>query len=113
MHPKENKSALEVVRRYCMRVESLTIRRLPSQWFARVGASVVNALSEYCHVEVKRDGRFISSHTKKVFRIFQFEIVGVADRTGTKTTFKPDNDHLPRRRFSLKSLLNDFANFAF
>ncbi len=56
-----------------------------------VGASVVNALSEYFEVEIKRDGkvfhqRFSNGGKDKTI----LKETGTTNRTGTKITFKPD-----------------------
>ena len=55
-----------------------------------VGASVVNALSEWLVVQVHRDGKI---HEMKFARGHVTEpmtIVGTTDHTGTTVTFKPD-----------------------
>ena len=57
-----------------------------------VGASVVNALSEYTDVYVKRDGKI---HTIKFERgavVSPLEITGEALETGTTTRFKADSE---------------------
>lgn len=57
-----------------------------------VGASVVNALSEFVDVEIKRDGKIYSLIYKnqKVYK--DLTIIDKCDKkdTGTKITFKPD-----------------------
>ena len=55
-----------------------------------VGASVVNALSEYFEVEVSRDGNIYRQRYERGKPITTLEIIGRTDKTGTKTTFKPD-----------------------
>lgn len=55
-----------------------------------VGASVVNALSEKCSVEVKRDGKIFKQSYKTGIPQGGLEEIGKTDKTGTKTTFKPD-----------------------
>ncbi len=55
-----------------------------------VGVSVVNALSEWCEVEVRKDeGVYFQSYIKGVPRE-DVKKTGVTDKVGTKTTFKPD-----------------------
>lgn len=57
-----------------------------------VGASVVNALSSRCHVEVSREG-FVWSQTYEQGIIKTDVIKGeTTTKTGTKTTFKPDRE---------------------
>ena len=55
-----------------------------------VGASVVNALSEFCTVEVKRNGSIYRQTYEKGIPQGPVEKVGETSSTGTKTTFKPD-----------------------
>ena len=57
-----------------------------------VGASVVNALSSRCAVEVKKDGHIWRQAYQQGIPSGQMEKVGETDRTGTKTTFKPDRE---------------------
>ena len=55
-----------------------------------VGASVVNALSEFCTVEVKRAGAIYRQTFEKGIPQGPVEKIGETTATGTKTTFKPD-----------------------
>ncbi len=55
-----------------------------------VGASVVNALSELCTVEVKRGGAIYRQTYEKGIPQGPVEKIGETTATGTKTTFKPD-----------------------
>ena len=55
-----------------------------------VGASVVNALSEWLTVEVCRDGKIYEMKFSRGEITQPMKIVGEADHTGTKVTFKPD-----------------------
>ena len=55
-----------------------------------VGASVVNALSEWLTVQVHRDGKI---HEMKFARgkvVQAMTVIGETDHTGTTVTFKPD-----------------------
>ena len=57
-----------------------------------VGASVVNALSEWLEVDVHKNGKI---HRMKFARgniVEKMHIVGDTDRTGTTVTFKPDGE---------------------
>ncbi|MFN7905042.1 MAG: DNA topoisomerase (ATP-hydrolyzing) subunit B [Pseudobdellovibrionaceae bacterium] len=57
-----------------------------------VGASVVNALSSRCHVEVCREG-FVWSQTYEKGDVKTAVLKGEpTTKTGTKTTFKPDKE---------------------
>ncbi|MBR4546381.1 MAG: DNA topoisomerase (ATP-hydrolyzing) subunit B [Oscillibacter sp.] len=55
-----------------------------------VGASVVNALSEWLTVQVHRDGRIYEMKFRRGEVVEPLTVVGETDRTGTTVTFKPD-----------------------
>ncbi len=55
-----------------------------------VGASVVNALSSWCKVEVKRNGKIWKQSYEIGVPKGPVTEAGVTSETGTKTTFKPD-----------------------
>ncbi len=55
-----------------------------------VGASVVNALSEWLEVYVKRGGHEFHQRYKRGVPETPLEIIGSADTTGTTVIFKPD-----------------------
>ena len=57
-----------------------------------VGASVVNALSEWLTVEVSRDGKVYEMRFARGEITQPMQVVGEADHTGTKVTFKPDRE---------------------
>ncbi len=55
-----------------------------------VGVSVVNALSEWLEVEVRRNGKVYHQRYKKGHTATKLTVVGKTQKTGTKITFKPD-----------------------
>ena len=55
-----------------------------------VGVSVVNALSEWCRAEIKRDKKIHRQTYSFGDKDNDIEIVGETELTGTKITFKPD-----------------------
>jgi len=57
-----------------------------------VGASVVNALSEWCNIDIKRDGKIHHQEDKRGIPQGPIEITGKADDTGSTTTFLPDSE---------------------
>ena len=56
-----------------------------------VGVSVVNALSEWLIVEVKRDGKIYKQDYERGSAKTKLEIVGSTEERGTTVTFKPDH----------------------
>lgn len=68
-----------------------------------VGASVVNALSSRCSVEVKRNGKVWRQSYEKGLPKGDVAVVGTTDKTGTKTTFRPD-----RKIFKDESIIFNF-----
>ena len=78
-----------------------------------VGISVVNALSEWVEVEVKRDG---GVHTQKYARgktVGPVKVTGKTSEHGTKVTFKPDTEIFETVKFSYDVLANRFRELAF
>ena len=55
-----------------------------------VGASVVNALSEWLTVQVHRDGKIYEMKFSRGKITQEMTVVGTTDHTGTTVTFKPD-----------------------
>ena len=57
-----------------------------------VGASVVNALSEWLTVQVHKDGKIHEMKFSRGHITQEMTVVGETDRTGTTVTFKPDGE---------------------
>ncbi len=55
-----------------------------------VGVSVVNALSEWLKLEIKRDGKVYYQEYRRGDAFTALDEIGVSEKTGTKITFKPD-----------------------
>ena len=93
IHPQTKKSALEVV---------MTVLHAGGKFgggsykvsggLHGVGVSAVNALSEWCEVEVWRDGKTHFQRFQRGYPTGPVEVIGKAlpNRTGTLTTFKFD-----------------------
>ena len=56
-----------------------------------VGASCVNALSEWCVVEVRQDKKIYQQKYARGVPVTELSIIGTSRRTGTRTTFYPDS----------------------
>jgi len=57
-----------------------------------VGASVVNALSEWCAVDIKRDGKVHHQEYKRGVPQGPLQVTGKANDNGSITTFLPDTE---------------------
>jgi DNA gyrase subunit B len=113
IHPKHGKSALEIV---------LTVLHAGGKFensnykvsggLHGVGVSVVNALSEWTEVFVKRDGKI---HTQKYNRgvpEFDVKVVGKTTESGTTVRFKADHEIFETLEYdfdTLKSRLKEMA----
>jgi len=78
-----------------------------------VGASVVNALSEYLEVEVRRDGNVYYQKYERGKTASSLKIIGNSDTTGTTTTFKPDPEIFEDLVYDYETLLYRFREMAF
>ena len=78
-----------------------------------VGASVVNALSEYLEVEVSRDGKIYQQRYERGKTASKLTVIGTSDHTGTKTTFKPDGTIFEDLVYDYSILLTRFREMAF
>ena len=56
-----------------------------------VGASVVNALSEWLEVQVHKDGSIYEMKFSRGHITQEMKVIGTTDRNGTTVTFKPDD----------------------
>jgi len=57
-----------------------------------VGVSVVNALSEYLKLEIRRDSKVYSQTYCRGRKVTELEVIGSTKRTGAKITFRPDEE---------------------
>ncbi len=91
-HPKfKNKSALEVIMTTLHAGGKFDGKAYDtSGGLHGVGASVVNALSEWMDVEVARDKRGHKMRFERGHAVGKLKDLGAVNRRGTITTFKPD-----------------------
>ena len=78
-----------------------------------VGVTVVNFLSEWCEVEVCREGHVWQQEYQRGEPTGPVRKMGTTTRTGTKTTFKPDPQIFPQTKFSWDTLARRLRELAF
>jgi DNA gyrase subunit B len=78
-----------------------------------VGVSVVNALSEWLTVEVRRDGKIYRQEFARGDATSELKKVGVAKDTGTTITFLPDGDVFDELEWSSETLVQRLRETAF
>ncbi len=78
-----------------------------------VGVTVVNFLSEWCEVEVRREGHVYQQEYERGVPTGEVHRIGSTDRVGTKTTFKPDALIFPNTQFSYNILHKRLQELAF
>ena len=114
MHPKEHKSALEVV---------LTVLHAGGKFdkgsykvsggLHGVGVSCVNALSTYLRAEVYRDGKIYMQEYSCGKPTTGLNIIGESTHTGTRITFKPDASIFTVTVYDYQTLANCLRDLAF
>src|SRR3954464_15326808 len=78
-----------------------------------VGVSAVNAVSEWLKVEIKREGHVYLQEYRRGIPVTPLSIIGDTDKTGTKTTFKPDHEIFPSTEFSYDILASRLRELSF
>lgn len=78
-----------------------------------VGASVVNALSEWMEVKVKNEGNLYMQRFERGKTATQLEIIGKARGTGTIVTFKPDYQVFEELVYDYDTLATRLRELAF
>ncbi|MDR1484517.1 MAG: DNA gyrase subunit B [Planctomycetaceae bacterium] len=78
-----------------------------------VGVTVVNFLSEWCEVEVRRGGAVYSQEYARGVPCGDVAKIGKSDGHGTKTTFMPDSEIFPERKFDGNILFHRLQDLAF
>ena len=80
-----------------------------------VGASVVNALSEWLEVEIYHDGQIYKQRYERGKVVYKLKVVGECepDRTGTTVTFFPDAEIFDDTVFDYDTLKQRFREMAF
>lgn len=80
-----------------------------------VGVSVVNALSEWTRVEVRREGKIWMQEYKKGKPQGKVKVIGKVrkDNTGTTIIFKPDATIFPETEFNFDTVVKHLRNQAY
>lgn len=78
-----------------------------------VGASVVNALSEWLEVEVHLGGRKYTQRFSRGDAVSELEDIGPTDRTGTIVTWKADSEIFEEMEYDYSTLENRLREQAF
>jgi DNA gyrase subunit B len=116
MHPQEKRSALEVV---------MTVLHAGGKFDKNsykvsgglhgVGVSVVNALSEWLEVEVRRDGKVWYQKYKRGDAVAPVKVIGKEEKgkNGTKITFLPDGMIFKNRVFKFETVAERLRELAF
>ena len=78
-----------------------------------VGVTVVNFLSEWCEVEVRRGGHVYQQEYERGVPTADVRRIGKTDKRGTKTTFKPDPLIFPNTNFQYNILFRRLQELAF
>jgi DNA gyrase subunit B len=78
-----------------------------------VGVSVVNALSEFLEVEIRKDGKVHQQRYERGETVTPLQTIGTTKRRGTRVTFRPDPLIFKDINFSFEILLNRLRELAF
>src|SRR3982074_2118610 len=78
-----------------------------------VGVSCVNALSEWLHLEIQRDGKVYEQRYARGVPQQHVAEIGVTDLRGTKVSFKPDGTIFEMVEFNFETLSQRLRELAF
>lgn len=114
VHPTQTRSALEVVMTMLHAGGKFDKKSYKvSGGLHGVGVSVVNALSEWCEVEVYRDGYIYHQKYERGLPVTEVTQIGKTNKRGTKTHFFPDKEVFKKINFSYEILSERLRELAF
>jgi DNA gyrase subunit B len=114
MHEKENLPAVEVVMTMLHaggKFDNATYK--VSGGLHGVGVSVVNALSEYLEVEIRRNGKVYKQRYERGETKSELRVIGDTGRRGTRVTFKPDAEIFTETELSFDLLAQRMRELSF
>ena len=113
-HPGEKKSGVEVVMSMLHAGGKFDHKAYQvSGGLHGVGASVVNALSEWCSVEVWQKGKVFKQRFERGITKTELEVTGETEETGTITWFKPDHEIFDSVEFDYELTSHRLRELAF
>ncbi len=113
-HPKYGVSALEIVMTKLHAGGKFDRKSYKvSGGLHGVGVSVVNALSEWMKVVVKRNGKIYYQRYERGKPVGPVEIIGDTEERGTETSFKPDPEIFDTTEFNYDILRHRLMELAF
>ncbi|KAF2962019.1 DNA topoisomerase (ATP-hydrolyzing) subunit B [Fervidobacterium sp. 2310opik-2] len=114
IHPETGTSALEVVMTTLHAGGKFSKSSYKvSGGLHGVGASVVNALSEWMEVEVHRDGKIYRQRYARGIKTTEVEVIGETNKRGTIVRFKPDKLIFTTTEFDSDTILTRLRDLAF
>ena len=78
-----------------------------------VGASVVNALSEWLEVKIHKDGKLYQQRYERGKVMYPLKEIGVTDYNGTEVRFLPDKEIFEETEFDYNTLRQRLREMAF
>src|SRR4030043_496856 len=114
LHEKENRPAVEVVMAMLHaggKFDNLSYKI--SGGLHGVGLSVVNALSEFIELEIRRDGKVYQQTYERGEPKTKLQVIGKTKHTGTQVHFKPDAEIFETLIFSFDLLSQRLRELAF
>ena len=114
IHPEENKPAVEVIMTMLHAGGKFDKSSYKvSGGLHGVGASVVNALSEWCSIEICRDNKIYFQEYERGDVKTPLKETGKTKKTGTKIKFLADNEIFPKIHYSYDTLAQRLRELAF